>query len=224
MKVFNVFRVSLACIMATGIISTYYACTNSHASEKNISYTDNPDVIKRLNWALTETLMYDGFAPPVASRAFVYSNIAAYEALLPADTTRVSLGGQLNELGTLPKPDPNVKIDATVSMVIAFRDAANSIVYRDHIMDAAADTLIAELSATLDKAVVDSSISWGTKVGAFIIAWAKKDHFKETRNMPRYEVKYDDPSAWIPTPPRLRPSARSTTPSAIPSEPSAASR
>lgn len=203
MKVFNVFRVSLVCIIAISILSTYYACTNSHASEKNISYTDNADVIKRLNWALTETLMKDGFAPPMASRAFAYSNIAAYEALLPADTTRLSLGGQLNELDTLPTPDPNVKIDATVSMVIAFRDAANSIVYRDHIMVAAADTLIAELSATLDKAVVDSSISWGTKVGAFIIAWAKKDHFKETRNMPRYEVKYDDPSAWIPTPPKF---------------------
>jgi hypothetical protein len=203
MKVFNVLKVAFLCAIAIAIASTYYACTDAHATQKNITFTENPDIIKRLNWALTETLVQDGFAPPVASRAFVYSNIAAYEALLPADSTRVSLGGQLNELDTLPKPDPNVKIDATISMVVAYRDAAKSIVYRDHIMDAAADTLIAELSATLDKAVVDSSIAWGTKVGAFIIAWSKKDHFKETRNMPRYEAKYDDPSAWIPTPPKF---------------------
>ncbi len=202
MRISSLLKTLVVCVLLGGIVSTYYACTSATATEKGITFTDQASVIQRLNWALTEALLQDGFAPPVASRAFAYSNIAAYEALLPADSTKISLGGQLNELDTLPIPNPNVEINATISMVAAFRDAANSIVYRDHIIDAEADSLIKELSANLDQAVVDSSISWGKKAGAFIIAWSKKDNFKETRNMPRYEVDYDNPAAWIPTPPK----------------------
>lgn len=203
MKMINLFRVAGLFVLGAIVVVSYYACTQAHATQKTITFTDNASIIKKLNWALTETLLQDGFTPPAASRAFAYSNIAAYEALLPADSTRISFGGQLNGLDTLPTPNPNVRIDATISMVIAYRDAANSIIYRDHIMDAAADSLLAQLSPSLEQSVVDSSISWGTKVGAFIIAWSKKDNFKETRNMPRFEPKYGDPSAWIPTPPKF---------------------
>lgn len=198
----NLFKALVFTVIMGGVLTTYYACTSANATEKGITFTNNSSIIKRLNWALTEALLQDGFAPPVASRAFAYSNIAAYEALLPADSTRISLGGQLNDLNTLPTPHPNVRIDATISMVVAFRDAANSIVYRDHIINNEADSLIKELGANLDAAVVDSSISWGKRAGGAIIAWSKKDHFKETRNMPRYEVDYDNPAAWIPTPPK----------------------
>ncbi len=203
MSISNLLKALVVIIIFGGVTTTYYACTTTNAAEKSITFTNDSTIIKELNWALTEALLQDGFAPPVASRAFVYSNIAAYEALLPADSTRLSLGGQLNELDTLPKPNPNVKINTTISMVAAFRDAANSIVYRDHIIDTKADTLIAHLGESLEQSVVDSSISWGKKVGQFIIAWSKKDHFKETRNMPRYEVDYDNPAAWIPTPPKF---------------------
>lgn len=189
-------------VMLGGIVFTYYACNQAKATEKSITFTENSSVIKRLNWALTEALLQDGFAPPVASRAFAYSNVAAYEALLPADSSRLSLGGQLNGLNTLPYPSSNVKIDATISLIAAFRDAANSIVYRDHIIDREADSLIKELGVHLEQAVIDSSVNWGKKIGSAIVSWSKKDGFKETRNMPRYEVDYDNPAAWIPTPPK----------------------
>ncbi|MGB4397946.1 MAG: hypothetical protein WBJ10_01155, partial [Daejeonella sp.] len=44
---------------------------------------------------LTYVMVHDIFSPPVASRIYAYSSIAAYEALLPHYPNYRSLSGQL---------------------------------------------------------------------------------------------------------------------------------
>ena len=46
------------------------------------------------------------YSPPVASRAFAYLGVAAYQAVASGSTSLVSLAGQLNGLKALPPRDP----------------------------------------------------------------------------------------------------------------------
>ena len=47
---------------------------------------------------LTQIMIHDVFSPPVATRMYVYPNIAAYEALNEQDSVFKGLSGQLNGL------------------------------------------------------------------------------------------------------------------------------
>ena len=54
---------------------------------------------------LVEIIKFDIFSPPVASRIFAYSTIAAYEAMAAGDPGYQSLAGQLNGLDPAPQPE-----------------------------------------------------------------------------------------------------------------------
>lgn len=61
------------------------------------------------NQKLTYVIMTDIFSPPVCSRIYAYTNIAAYEALLPENPGYKSYAGKLTGLQALPQPDKNKK-------------------------------------------------------------------------------------------------------------------
>ena len=68
--------------------------------EKNpidISTDDYHNTVDRL----TEVMIHDIFSPPVASRIYVYPNIAAYETLNQNNSAYKSLVNQLNGLANL---------------------------------------------------------------------------------------------------------------------------
>ncbi len=51
---------------------------------------------------LTEVITYDIFTPPVASRIYAYSHLAAYEVMAHGSDKFVSLDGQLKDLKNVP--------------------------------------------------------------------------------------------------------------------------
>ena len=53
----------------------------------------------------TNILVHDIFSPPVASRNYAYTSIAAYEAARHINPDYVSLGGHLNGLSPVPEPE-----------------------------------------------------------------------------------------------------------------------
>src|SRR5580765_3885671 len=65
----------------------------------------NPEFIHRSIKEITDLIVHDIFSPPVASRIYAYSSVAAYEALIPLDKNYKSLAGQLHGLEAVPKPD-----------------------------------------------------------------------------------------------------------------------
>lgn len=186
------------------IIAVVFASCDTGAGEQPIgdTFTEDASIIVLLNRTMTEAILQDGVSPPVSSRSFAYSNIAAYEALVPVDSTRRSLAGQLNGLDDLPSPAAGKPINATVSMIVAYNTVGAAVTYHDHLLKAISDTLLAQLKPTMSQDVYDNSVAWGDTLSTAIKKWASKDGFKESRSMPRYEVKEGDPSAWVPTPPK----------------------
>ena len=152
------------------------------------------------NGHLNKIIIKDIFSPPVASRLYTYPNIAAYEALVPANPAYVSLDGQLQDLHDIPKPDPNKAIYYPVSSVIAFSTVGRKMTLEEADMQQYEEQYLEKIKEIgIREEVLENSIAYGRQVGQHILAWAKKDNYLETRALTRHIVaKRQD--VWQPTP------------------------
>src|SRR4051812_15650869 len=98
MKIFNNDKIWLLALMLVSIVSC-----RSKADEKAVEAFFNQQLIT-WNKNLTSVIISDVLTPPVCSRAYAYSNIAAYEALRAAHPGHFSYDGKLNGLKNIPQP------------------------------------------------------------------------------------------------------------------------
>lgn len=154
------------------------------------------------NKKLTQIIISDVFSPPVCSRIYAYCNIAAYEALVPANSSHKSFSGRLNNLEEPPRP--NNKTDSCylpISSVIAFTTVARKLLFNTEAMKEMETKYLAQLdSLPVSKAIIDSSVNYGRAVGNHILAWAAKDGYAQRNANPAYIVT-SEPYRWQPTPP-----------------------
>ena len=176
-----------------------YSCqtvTESYDPEKIDS--SNANLIHELNQALIKVVSEDLFSPPVASRIYAYTNVAAYEAARHLGQ-KPSLADKLNGLTPLAIDTTNVYWE--VAMVSSFCKVAKHLVYRDFLIDSVlqstADTLKANYS---DADVFSHSLEVGSEIAGHIIKWADQDGYNATRNLARYEP-LDATYAWEATAP-----------------------
>ena len=87
---------------------------------------DSVDVLINNEDQLTQIIIYDVFTPPVASRIYVYSSIAAYEAIRHMDNSP-SISDKLNGFDKMPLPDPSKKYDYTLAASEAFFKVARNV-------------------------------------------------------------------------------------------------
>jgi hypothetical protein len=73
----------------------------SFISCKDKSIVVSPDEYHAAVENVTQIMIHDIFSPPVASRIFVYPNIAAYEIIAQNSKTYKSLENQLAGLGSV---------------------------------------------------------------------------------------------------------------------------
>jgi hypothetical protein len=185
----------LLCLLATAMA----ACTPAMEPEALRAFENQQ--IRNWNWRLTEVIIKDIFTPPVASRIYAYSNIAAYEALAQAGTDISSLSGKLNGLTPPPTPPAGKKIYAPVAALTAFCTVAEKLVFSQAEMKQYCDSALKAFDATgMDAVTLHESAQYGRQVGAHILAWAKEDHYKARESLPNY-VLNPAPGKWKPTAP-----------------------
>lgn len=164
---------------------------------------NDPNIYSKTVFELNSVVMGNNFSPIVASRNYAYANVAAYEVIAggyPDEYT--SLGNQLKGLGEVPQPDTTKKINYKFASLLAFWKLGQSVTFSDHETTMYVDSLkrLAK-DHGMPKDEYDNSVAYADTVASVIMAWSKKDNYLETRGMPAYSVKMDDPSRWIPTPP-----------------------
>src|SRR6478735_8692013 len=71
----------------------------------------SPELYSKTMHELNYVIIYDIFNPPVASRIFAYSNLAAFETLSKEGKHYASLEGKLNGLNNIPSPAKPELID-----------------------------------------------------------------------------------------------------------------
>ncbi|MEP6845003.1 MAG: vanadium-dependent haloperoxidase [Panacibacter sp.] len=188
-------RYLLAAISAMFIL---VSCKENTAYIKEIH---DPFLYSKTVKKLNDIVLENNFPPMVASRNYVYANIAAYEVMVAGDSNYISLSGQIKTLPPMPKPDPSQKIDFPFASMIAFCKVGNAVTFPEGSMDTYVDELKQKVKdAGMPSGIFENSIDYSNKVADSILSWSKKDNYAETRSATKFTVTNDE-GRWVPTPP-----------------------
>ncbi|WP_246780348.1 vanadium-dependent haloperoxidase [Rhizobium sp. AQ_MP] len=146
------------------------------------------------------------YSPPVASRAFGYLGVTAYEALASGDRSMTSLAGQLNGLTPVRQRQGGMAYDEAVVMQAALSSAAreffgNTGPTGQRALNRMTEKLSAEVSAGLAPDLVARSHAYGESISAHILAWSLQDGGAKVENMgfPLEFALGSRPESWVPT-------------------------
>ncbi|MEM9685839.1 MAG: vanadium-dependent haloperoxidase [Bacteroidota bacterium] len=148
----------------------------------------------------TEIMVHDIFSPPVASRVYVYPNIAAYQIMAQHNSTYQSLEEQLTGLTAIPKAEPSKKINYPLAAVIAHIEISKQLIFSEEKMETYRDSLY-NIWESKNPAMFNNAKDYGLKVANHIAEWMNNDNYNQTRTMAKFTVNPDDESRWQPTPP-----------------------
>ncbi len=149
---------------------------------------------------VTDIMIHDIFSPPVASRIFVYPNIAAYEIIAQNSKSYASLENQINGLGAIPKIDANSGVNPQVAALIAHMEVSKQLVFSEELVEHFRDSLYQKWG-DLNETEFEASKTYGLKVAEHIKEWMDKDNYKQTRTMSKFSVLPNVAGRWQPTPP-----------------------
>jgi len=185
------------------VLAFHFSCSTVQR-EKGDSCKRNlqkPGYIHDSMKKITDNIVHDIFSPPVASRIYTYSSVAAYEAIIHEDQQFISLAGQLNGLEPVPTPEEGEEYSFTVAAVHAMLKVGRQLIFSEEKLDVFYDSLMGDFQRSgIPRDVFERSIRYGTDVANHIIKWSSTDNYKQSRSFPKYTI-LDDPGTWRPTPP-----------------------
>jgi hypothetical protein len=162
----------------------------------------DPNLYCATVYQLNTVVMGNNFPPIVASRNYLYANVAAYEVIAGGYPDQyTSLAGQAKGLKSVPKPMAGQPIDVEFAALLAFCKLGEAVTFPAGSMKDYVDSLKKMArDHGMPTALFDNSVAYADTVSAAIMKWSKKDNYLETRGAPEYTVM-DSPGRWVPTPP-----------------------
>jgi PAP2 superfamily len=149
---------------------------------------------------VTQIMLHDIFSPPVASRIFLYPNVAAYEVISQNSKTYNSLQNQIHGLDSIPKLDSKLGINQKIAALVAHMEVSKQLVFSEDLVEKFRDSLYQKWTSENEKEF-EISKEYGLKVADRIKKWIGKDNYKQTRTLQKFTVNADDKGRWQPTPP-----------------------
>ena len=192
MKNMKQFKKSLT---ITAILLVLFSC-----KENSEPIEITPDHFHTAIDKVVDVMIHDIFSPPVASRVFVYPNIAAYEILAQNDSSYYSLENQIKHFGAIPSPDRSKSINYPLAAIIAHIDLSKQLIFSETKIENHRDSLYNIWEATNPREFKVSK-DYGLKVASYISDWMNKDNYAQTRTMSKFSVDSEDEGRWQPTPP-----------------------
>lgn len=157
------------------------------------------ELLFQLEHALTEAIVQDAFSPPVASRIYAYCNLATQEVVAHYRDSVSPISANLNGFENSLISIEGVT-DERLVMAYTFAMVANSLVYRDHIMDSALVRI--KRSISVDQVIAQRSLVLANSLSMRILGRTHIDGYDKTRKMGRY-VPMEGNDKWEPTPPKF---------------------
>ncbi|MCW3091237.1 MAG: phosphatidic acid phosphatase [Ferruginibacter sp.] len=155
--------------------------------------------LHRAQKALTDVIVHDIFSPPVASRIYAYTNIAAYEVLVNRQHSHRSLHNRMKSFPAIPAPSKNICF--SLAAINAFLITGKSLVFSEAVLQDSTNHILQWYKGrNISKQQYEASLQYGKQVAAAVIQWAAQDKYKETRSLRRYNYLKQE-GKWIPTPP-----------------------
>ena len=181
-------------------VATMCLFITSCQQKKYMQFTNDPVLYCKTVKQLNNVVLENNFPPMIASRNYVYANIAAYEVMVLGDNRFQSLAGQIKHLPAFPGVD-TIGADLNYAALLAFCKAGEAVTFPEGSMQKYVDQLdsmasAAHMSSTMKKAsrmIADS-------VANHILRWSKKDNYLQLRTATKFTV-VDEEGRWVPTPP-----------------------
>lgn len=197
-------KISLLCLVITSValltfsVSAQSTATDTYSGDIAFDWFD-------LQLELAQST--PGFTPPVVSRAFAYSGVALYEAVVPGMPDHQSLAGQLNGLDDLPQPIAGVEYDWRVVANSALYEITHYMYFNTseenfYKMNALYDSWQTTLEAELSPAVMEASQTQGRVVANAILIWSLTDggYQGQLDNFPTSYIPETGDGLWVSTP------------------------
>jgi hypothetical protein len=172
------------------------ACT----AKKSSAVRNETDLLHQNQKQLTEVIIYDVFSPPVASRIYAYTSLAAYEAIRFAEKGYPSITAQLQGFPEMPRPSPEIKYDYVLAATKAFFTVCHKVVFSIDSLKRYEENVYNEFRESLDEDVYNRSMAFGEAIGTRVLERAANDNYKKTRGMRKYLGSKND-GKWQPTAP-----------------------
>jgi hypothetical protein len=152
---------------------------------------------------LNDVVMGNNFSPIVASRNYLYANVAAYEVIAAGYPDKFrSLSGQLNGLQGIPKPAAGKKINYEFAALLAFCTLGESVTFPKGSMEYYVDSIkTMAKDHGMPSDIYNNSVQFAQNISNTITDWSKQDKYAETRSMSKYTVDLQKEGRWVPTPP-----------------------
>jgi len=182
------------------LVGTALLVLNSCASQKTPELPVQ-DILIQNQDQLTKVIIYDVFTPPVASRLYVYSSLASYEAIRFAKQGAPSIAEKLNGYDSMPQPVSGKEYDFTLAASKAFFNVVRNVkVFSVDSLSSYENGLYGYFKKKVDDSVYTRSLAFGDKIAEVILKRAKTDGYLASRGKPKY-LGSDDKGKWRPTPP-----------------------
>lgn len=163
----------------------------------------------------TVSKLTPGFFPPQVARAYGYTGIANYEAVVNGIPGAQSLAGQLNGLNAsdIPKPALGknynwaISSNAALAVIITKMFGANLSASNKASIDSLEQAGLASFGLNESADVKDRSIQFGKDVAEAVYNYSKTDGGDESYKDP-FQLPYDlatDSFCWVPTSATLHP-------------------
>jgi hypothetical protein len=186
--------------MKSKIYTVAAVCLLFISCEKQKPIVVTPDEYHAAIENVTQIMIHDIFSPPVASRIFVYPNVAAYEVIAQNSKTYNSLQGQLKGLDSIPALDAKSGVNKDLAALIAHMEVSKQLVFSEDMIEVFRDSLYKKWENE-NAEEFEVSKEYGLKVAERIKKWMGKDNYKQTRTLPKFSVFAKQAGRWQPTPP-----------------------
>nr|WP_294948689.1 vanadium-dependent haloperoxidase [uncultured Mucilaginibacter sp.] len=185
-------------LLLAGVVLTISSCKKSDYQK----VTHDPELYRTTVKKLNDIVLENNFPPVIASRNYVYANIAAYQVIAAGDPKHFrSLSGQIKHLPAAPTPPKDTEIDFQFASLLSFCFVGNAVTFPEGSMSTYVEELKEKAKdAGMPSDVFENSVAYSDTVAKYILKWSKKDHYAQTRSASKYTVKRTD-GRWIPTPP-----------------------
>ena len=163
--------------------------------------TGDPILYSKTVKKLNDIVLENNFPPMIASRNYVYANIAAYECIVAGDSTYRTLAGQIKHMPAMPKTVQGRPVDFSLAALLAFTKVGNAVTFPEgSMMEYYQDLLKKSEDAGMPEETINNSKLFSDEVANAVLAWSKKDNYAQTRSASKYTVT-DEEGRWVPTPP-----------------------
>jgi hypothetical protein len=178
-----------------------YLLFSCYAKQDYKKLTSDPILYCKTVKKLNDVVLQNNFPPMIASRNYVYANIAAYECVVQGDERFQSLSGQIRHMPAMPQADKSKDIDYHLAALFAFSKVGNAVTFPEGSMMGYYDELKNEAKKNgISSATLKNTIAFSDSIVATILKWSRKDNYIETRSSEKYTVEQVD-GRWVPTPP-----------------------